>query len=267
MRNVRTSFFILFFVGLLSSCLSTDLTSFVSSFGNVTSQEAFTNSEAIEAMKDALVEGITVSASELSTTDGYFGDSALKIFLPEEARVMVDNIGKIPGGQRLVDDVVLRLNRSAEEAAKDVVPIFTDVIKEMTVADGISIVCGGDNAATEYLREKTYDKLYNLYRPKMAGVLEKPLVAGISADKAWTTLSDKYNEIGEPVNFAAEVLGKEAPMPPVEVDLAGYATKKALDGLFVKIAEEEAVIRENPLNYASDMIQKVFGAVKAGLVN
>ena len=84
MRNVRTSFFILFFVGLLSSCLSTDLTSFVSSLGNVTSQEAFTNSEAIEAMKDALVEGITVSASELSTTDGYFGDSALKIFLPEK---------------------------------------------------------------------------------------------------------------------------------------------------------------------------------------
>lgn len=267
MRKIKTSLFILFWVGLLSSCLSTDLNSFVSLLSGSSSQEVFTNSEAIEAMKDALVEGITASAGELSSTDGYFGNAALKIFLPEEADVMVENIGKIPGGQRLIDDVVLRLNRSAEEAAKDVVPIFTDVIKGMTVADGISIVCGDDNAATEYLREKTYDRLYDLYRPKMAGVLEKPLVAGISADKAWSTLSDKYNEIGEPVNFAAELLGKEAPMPPVEVDLAGYATKKALDGLFAKIAEEEAVIRENPLNYASDMIQKVFGAVKAGLVN
>lgn len=251
------------------SCLSTDLGSLASglvgsSSGGKTSP--FTNSEAISAMKDALAEGIKSSSNQLSATDGYFGNAALKILLPEEADIMIDNIGKIPGGQKLIDDVILRLNRSAESAAKEVVPIFTNVITDMTVSDGIAIVTGGDNAATNYLKEKTYSQLRDLYRPKVASALSTPLVANISADSAWSTLTTKYNQVGEPVNKAATFIGKEAPMPEVEVDLATFATEKALDGLFSKIAEEEVEIRANPLEYASSMIQKVFGAVKQGLV-
>ena len=251
----------------LTSCLSTDLSAIASALlaGEEASGPAFSNTEAISAMKDALVEGITASSSSLSSTDGYFGDDALKILLPDEANVMIENIGKIPGGQMLVDDVVLRLNRSAEEAAKEVVPIFANVITEMTVSDGIAIVTGEEDAATQYLKEKTYSQLVDLYRPKISSALANPLVAGISADSAWTTLVTKYNQVGAPLNTAAAILGKAAPMPEVEVDLATFATEKALDGLFSKIAEEEAVIRDNPMAYASSMIQKVFGAVKQGL--
>lgn len=251
----------------LTSCLSTDLSTIATALlaGNEDSGPAFTNTEAISAMKDALVEGITASSSSLSSTDGYFGDDALKILLPDEANVMIENIGKIPGGQMLVDDVVLRLNRSAEEAAKEVVPIFANVITEMSVSDGIAIVTGEEDAATQYLKEKTYSQLVDLYRPKISSALSNPLVAGISADSAWTTLTTKYNQVGAPINTAAAIIGKEAPMPEVEVDLATFATEKALDGLFSKIAEEEAVIRDNPMAYASSMIQKVFGAVKQGL--
>lgn len=249
----------------LVSCLSTDLGTFASSLlDGENTGPAFTNSEAISAMKDALVEGIKYSSASLSADNGYFGDDALKILLPEEADVMIENIGKIPGGQKLVDDVVLRLNRSAEEAAKEVVPIFSSVIDEMTVSDGIAIVTGERDAATQYLKEKTYSQLVDLYRPKIFNALSNPLVAGISADSAWSTLTTKYNQVGAPVNAAAAILGKEAPMPEVEVDLATFATEKALDGLFSKIAEEESTIRENPLSYASSMIQKVFGAVKQG---
>ena len=251
----------------LTSCLSTDLSAIASALlaGEEASGPAFSNTEAISAMKDALVEGITASSSSLSSTDGYFGDETLKILLPDEANVMIENIGKIPGGQVLVDDVVLRLNRSAEEAAKEVVPIFANVITEMTVSDGIAIVTGAEDAATQYLKEKTYSQLVDLYRPKISSALANPLVAGISADSAWTTLVTKYNQVGAPLNTAAAILGKAAPMPEVEVDLATFATEKALDGLFSKIAEEEAVIRDNPMAYASSMIQKVFGAVKQGL--
>ena len=244
------------------SCLSTGL----AGLAKEANFAPFTNEDAVFAMKDALAEGILSSSANLSSTDGYFGDAALKILLPPQADVMIENIGKIPGGQKLVDDVVLRLNRSAEDAAKEVTPIFNSVIDEMSVIDGIAIVTGGENAATEYLKEKTYSQLVDLYRPKIASALETPLVAGISADKAWSTLSEKYNQVGSQVNFAASIIGKEDPMPEVEVDLATYATEKALDGLFAKVAEKEAEIRENPFDYASSMIKKVFGSVKQGLV-
>ena len=247
------------------SCLSSNLDSAGLLDGRSANVTPFTNTEAITAMKDALAEGIKSSSSALSTSDGYYGNEALRIFLPEEANVMIENIGKIPGGQKLVDDVVLRLNRSAEEAAKEVMPIFTGVIDNMSVADGIAIVTGGENAATEYLKEKTYNQLVDLYRPKVSEALATPLIAGISADSAWTTLSTKYNQVGAPLNFAASLIGKDEPMPEVAVDLATFATEKALDGLFSQIAEKEAEIRDNPLAYSSSMIKKVFGAVKQGL--
>lgn len=227
-------------------------------------KSAFTNSEAVTAMKDALNEGIKSASSNLSQKNGYFGNAALKILLPPEAQPIMNVVNKIPGGQTLIDDVVLRLNRSAEESAKDVTNIFAQAIKEMTVTDGIKIVTGKNNAATEYLREKTYNKLLDLYKPKVSAALNKPLVLNVSANKAWSTLTTSYNKVGEVPNKVAKLAGKNEPFPEVEVDLATYSTKKALDGLFVKIAEEEKNIRANPLDYASSMIKKVFGAVKSG---
>lgn len=225
-----------------------------------------TNAEAVAALREALVEGAISASSTLSAKDGYFGNALLKILLPPEAKPMIDSISKIPQGKKLVDDVVLRLNRSAEEAAKEVVPIFRDAIMSMTITDGIAIVKGGDRAATDYLENKTRTKLHNLYRPKVDTALSKPLVAGISAKKSWNTLSTAYNKAGTYANTAAKLAGKEEPMPPVEVDLAGYATDKGLDGLFYMIAKEEGKIRENPFAYTSEVIQKVFDALKKGLL-
>ena len=215
-------------------------------------------------MKDALNEGIKSASANLSKKDGYFGNAALKILLPTEAQPILNTLNKIPGGQGLVDDVVLRLNRSAEESAKEVTDIFAQAIKEMTVADGIKIVTGNNTAATEYLKSKTYSKLVALYKPKVSSALNKPLVLNVSANKAWTNLTTSYNSVGAVPNKVAKLAGQKEPFPEVEVDLVTYSTEKALDGLFVKIAEEEKVIRKNPLNYASSMIQKVFGAVKSG---
>lgn len=258
------------FVGLILvvlaslSCLSpfSALTSTVlEGISSVTKKTSFSNSDAVAAMKDALNEGIKSASATLSKKDGYFGDAALKILMPDEAKPILKVLNKIPGGQSLVDDVVLRINRSAEESAKDVTEIFAKAIKEMTVTDGIEIVTGKNTAATEYLKSKTYNKLVSLYKPKLSTALNKPLVMNVSAEKAWTNLTNSYNKVGSVPNKLAKATGKAEPFPVVKVDLATYSTEKALDGLFIKIGEVEEDIRKNPLNYTSDMINKVFGAL------
>lgn len=247
----------------LSSCLST-IESAADAAGLGRKAPAVTNEEAVTALRDALKEGIRSASAQLAAKDGYFGDSLLKILLPSEAKPMLDSAGKFPQGQKLIDDVVLRLNRAAEEAAKEVAPIFTDAISSMSISDGIAIVKGGDRSATEYLSSKTRARLFELYRPKVDSVLAKPLVMDVSAKKSWDLLSAAYNKAGAIANPAAKLAGRREPMPPVNVDLASYATNRALDGLFSKIGDEEGKIRRAPLGYASAMIKKVFGALKDG---
>lgn len=248
---------------LFTSCLST-LSEMAGGVlgGPSRNSYSFTNEEAIAAMKDALVAGIGSASKNLSQTDSYYKNASLKILLPEEAQPILQILNQIPGGQTLANDVVLRLNRTAESTAKDTVSIFSSSITSMTVTDGIKIVTGGRDAATRYLREKCYDKLVNLYKPKISTALDKPLVAGVSASSAWSTLVTNYNKYGAIPNSVARLAGQSEPFPAVEVDLAKFATEKALDGLFIKIAEEEGKIRDNPFGYASDMIKKVFGSLK-----
>lgn len=251
---------------ITTSCLSTlaELDGILS--GSSSGRKAaYTNDEAVAAMKDALVEGILSASSNLSKTDAYYKNAMIKILLPKEAQPILNVLNQIPGGQYLVDDVVLRLNRTAETAAKDTVSIFSTAIKSMTVIDGIKIVTGKRDAATQYLKEKCYTQLVNLYRPKISTVLNKPLVLDVSANTAWSNLVTNYNKIGAIPNSVARLAGQAEPFPAVEVDLAKFATEKALDGLFYKIGEEEGKIRDNPLAYTSEMIRKVFGYVKRGI--
>ena len=259
--------FVLFFSVLFVSCISTlqDIAGDFLNSGSASSAKTYTNAEAITATKDALEEGIKAASSALSKENAYYKNEAIKILLPSEAEPILEVLSVIPGGSSLAEDVILRLNRTAEEAAKDTVSIFVTAIKSMTVSDGIKIVTGNKNAATEYLKEKCYDSLVNLYKPKVSSVLNKPLILNISANTAWTNLVTSYSKYASVPNYVARLAGKKEPFPAVEVDLAKYATEKALDGLFVKIAEEESKIRENPLQYASAMIQKVFSYVKKGM--
>ncbi len=261
--HVRVGITAIIFLSIfgITSCLSV-LESYMASGGAPT----VTNAEAVGALKDALAEGVVSASKTLSARDGYFGNLALRILLPPEAKPVIDNISRIPQGQKLIDDVVLRLNRAAEHAASDVVPIFKDAIVAMTVADGITIIKGGDTAATDYFRSKTYAPLKAVYRPEISRALEQPLVLDISARQSWDTLSSAYNRAGAVVNSGAALAGRPAPMPPVQVDIAEWATERALDGLFLKVADEERRIRDNPLAYASALIRKVFGALKDGLL-
>ena len=211
------------------------------------------NSENAAGLKDALSVGIGNAVVNLNKENGYFANQALKIFLPEEAHVIVDNIKYIPGGQKMVEDVILRLNRAAEDAASTAAPIFGKAITDMTIPDATNILFGNKDAATNYLRQKTYNQLVSAYSPKIEASLSKNIVGGISASKSWNTLATAYNSV------ANSVVGQVANLAPVNDNLSQHVTQKALDGLFLTLSNEEAKIRENPAAHVNDLLKKVFG--------
>lgn len=214
------------------------------------------NAEIIGGLKDALLVGTDSSVTHLSAIDGYLKDMAVKILLPPEAKTITDNLSKIPGGSKLVDDVILRINRAAEDAARGAKPIFVNSIREMTFADGLQILKGPDNAATRYFIQKTNQQLMELYRPKIRESLNKNLVAGISTQQSWNELTNRWNQL------AGSMVGKIADLKTVDVKLEDYILQQALKGMFLKIAEREKDIRTNTNARVTTLLKKVFGNQK-----
>lgn len=213
--------------------------------------------EIIAGLKEALVVGTAKSVDILGVTDGYYRDELVKILLPPEADIIVKNIGKIPGGNQLLEDVLLRINRAAEDAVSEAKPIFVNSIKQMTIADAVGILKGNDQAATDYLHATTYSQLINLYQPKIKASVDKKLVGNVSTSQSWDLLTGKWNDV------AHSLAGQIAGFKPVEVKLDEYLTQKALDGLFLKIAGEEKRIRKDPLARVSEILKRVFGSLDA----
>jgi hypothetical protein len=217
--------------------------------------KSLTTTEIIAGLKEALIVGTNNSSNILGATDGYYKDELVKILLPPEADVIVKNINKIPGGNELIEDVLLKINRAAEDAVSEAKPIFVNSIKSMTIADGYAILKGEDDAATQYLRKTTYSQLFELYRPKIKASVEKKLVGNISTADSWNQITRKWNDLSK------SIVGQIAGFKPVEIDLDEYLTNKALDGLFLKIAAEEKSIREDPMARVNSLLKRVFGTL------
>lgn len=214
-----------------------------------------TEEEVVGGLKEALMTGAKNSAQRLAAENGYFGDEAIKILLPDEAKVIIENISKIPGGDKLVQDVVLRINRAAEDAAKEVAPIFVNSVKQMTIRDAFNILNGADNAATNYLKSTTYSELYDLYKPKIQTSTEKKIVGEISTKDSWVALTGKWNTL------ANSLAGRVANLNPVNTDLDDYLTNRALTGMFLKVEIEELKIRKDVSARVSPILQRVFGSL------
>jgi hypothetical protein len=234
---------------LLTACA--ELLNIVQTTGPV----PLTEDEVINGLKEALITGAKNSSQILSAENGYYGDAAVKILLPDEAKMIVDNISKIPGGDKLVEDVILRINRAAEDAAKEAAPVFINSIRQMTVQDAFNILRGADNAATSYLRNSTYNELYTLYKPKIETSTGKDIVGTVSTTDSWNALTRKWNTL------ANSVAGKIADLKPVNTDLNDYLTKKALNGIFMKVEAEELKIRKDVSARVSPILQRVFGSL------
>lgn len=212
-----------------------------------------TEQEVISGLRQALIIGSDSAASRLGALDGYYRDQLVRITLPPEAQVITGNLAMLPGGERLVEDVVLRINRAAEDAAREVAPVFARAIGSMTIQDGFTILRGEQDAATRYLRNATFDELVGLYQPRIGMAINKALVGNVSTAEAWDALTGEWNRL------ARSAAGRIANLQPVEVDLEHYLTTRALDGLFLKLAEEEGKIRTDPAARVTDLLRRVFG--------
>ncbi len=245
LKRILPFFLLLIFMGC------TELTRVVN---QMDTQRPLTQQEVVKGLKQALVIGADSAAAGLSRVDGYFGDEMVKILLPPEADVITQNLSRIPGGEKLVRDVILRINRSAEDAAKEAGPIFAKAVTNMTIADGFAILRGESDAATQYLKAQTYNNLYKLYQPKIKSSIDKVVVGNISTSESWNTLTSQWNRI------AGSMVGRLADLETVDTDLDAYLTNQALNGLFLKLAREEEQIRNNPLARVTELLKRVFGS-------
>lgn len=244
----KNLFILLLFI--LSSCA--ELQTIVDQYA-LEDKKPLTNSDVTNGLKEALRIGSKNAASTLSIKDGFYKDELVKILLPPEAQTITKNIQLIPGGKGLVEEVEISLNRAAEDAVTEAVPIFTSAITQMTIADAFAILKGENDAATNYLRNKTYNNLKDLFLPKVKASLDKKLIANLSTNESWTLLTGSYNKVAD--RFA----GKLANLETVSMQLDDYVTNKALDALFLKVAEEEKQIRKDPLKRVNDLLKRVFG--------
>ncbi|NQV52585.1 MAG: DUF4197 domain-containing protein [Flavobacteriales bacterium] len=220
--------------------------------GGVEVKDVLSNDEIIRGLKDALVHGADSAVARLSVKDGFYGDAALKILLPKEAKPIYDRLEKVPIIDGLISDAVLSINRAAEDAATEAKPIFLNAIKGMTIQEGMSILRGADTSATHYLRQKTYHQLYNAFKPKIQQSLEKKYVGNLSAESSYKKVIDTYNTASVNGMLWDKIKNNS---------LSEHTTKNALNGLFIKVAKEEKMIRENPIHRVTDILKRVFGYV------
>jgi hypothetical protein len=190
-------------------------------------------------LKEALAVGTGNAVQTLSKSDGYFGDAAVKILLPQKLQTAAEVLKKA-GYQKEVDDLILSMNRAAEQAAPKARPVFEDAVKKMTIEDAQKILNGSNTAATDYFKTQTTPQLTDAFKPVIADSMNQ---AGVT--RSYKALTDRYTSLlpfGKMDSF----------------DLDGYVTKKSLDGLFLKVGQEEARIRTNPAARTTDLLKKVF---------
>jgi Protein of unknown function (DUF4197) len=190
-------------------------------------------------LKEALSVGTGNAVQMLSKSNGYFGDAAVKILLPDKMQKAADVLKKA-GYQKEVDDLVVSMNRAAEQAAPKARPIFEDAVKKMSFDDAQKILKGGNTAATDYFKGKTTTQLTSAFKPVVADSMNQ-----VGVTRSYKALTDRYTSL--------------MPFGKTEtLDLDSYVTGKALDGMFLKVAQEETKIRTNPAARTTDLLKKVF---------
>lgn len=189
-------------------------------------------------LKEALNKGITEQVSKLTQVDGFYKNELVKIVMPEELSKVDKTLRKLGMGS-LADDGIKALNRAAEDAVKEAIPVFVNAIKNIKIADAKTILMGNKNAATTYLQQSTNKELYTKFLPVVQQSIGK-----VGADKIWNGIIQKYNTV--------PLVSKINP------DLNDYVTNKALEGVFKMIAIEEKNIRTDLQSRTSTVLKKVF---------
>jgi hypothetical protein len=209
-----------------------------------TSQPSLTEQEVSSGLKEALTVGISNAVDLTSITDGFLGNAAIRLPFPEDAMKVKEKALEW-GLDGQVEKFETTLNRAAESASKEALPIFKSAITTMSIQDAFGILKGGDGAATSYLKGKTTNQLVTAFRPKVDEAIAK-----VKLTDVWEPIINKYNT-------AMTFTGGQKLNP----DLGDYVTRKAITGMFHMVEEEENKIRKDPIARVSDLLQKVFGSL------
>lgn len=200
---------------------------------------SLSNKDAVAGLKDALVQSAGKAVGQLGAADGFLGNAKVKIPLPDSIKRVESGL-RMLGMGRQADELVVSMNRAAEMAVKEATPILVDSVKKMSVQDAKGVLTGGDDAATQYFRRTTSDQLTQRFLP-----IVKKMTAKVQ-------LAEQYNSLAGQAASLGLVKQEDA-------NIDNYVTRKALDGLFLVISEQERAIRKDPVGAATGMAQKVFG--------
>lgn len=202
-------------------------------------KKPLTNDEVISGLREALNVGTNNSTASASKADGFYKNPLIFIPFPPEAEKVKNTVENL-GMHKQVQDFEMSINRAAEEASKEAAPVFLDAIKTMSITDGFNILKGPDNAATNYLHDKTSGDLTTKFTPIIKNAIQK-----VEVTKYWNPLITAYDKIP----------GVQKQNPNLEQ----YITMKALEGLFKLVADEEKKIRTNPAAQVTALLKRVFG--------
>ena len=207
-------------------------------------QPSLTNAEVISGLKEALNVGIENSVSITSVTDGFLSNNNIRLPFPPDAVKVKEKALDLGLGDQ-VQKFETTLNRAAEEACKEALPIFKKAITDMSLSDGFAILNGGNGAATKYLKEQTTESLTSTFSPKV-----KSAIAKVKLTDYWNPLINKYNT-------AMMLTGGEKINPNLDV----FVTQKAIEGLFFMVEAEENKIRIDPVARVTELLSRVFGSL------
>lgn len=202
----------------------------------------FTVTDQVESLRQALTQGAQTAVTGLARENGYLGSAKVRIPLPENLQKAEQTMRRFGLG-KYADELVTSMNRAAEAAVPEAKVLLINAVKSMTVNDAKSILLGNDDAATQYFRKTTEAALGERFKPIVAQSMQK-----VSLAQAYDRFAGKGTKLGL--------------MDERDAHLDNYITRKALDGLFLMMAEQEKEIRAHPLQATGDLAKKVFAALR-----
>jgi len=200
---------------------------------------AASSSETAAGLREALTRGAEAAVGQLGRRDGFLGDARVRIPLPESVQ-RAEKMMRMMGAGKYADELVETMNRAAELAVVEARPILVGAVKRMSFDDARGILAGGDDAATAYFRRSTSDEIARKFLPVVKQATAK------------VRLADTFNK------YAGKA-AKLGLLDDKDADLDRYVTQKAMDGLFLMVAEQEKAIRKDPVATGSALLKKVFG--------
>jgi hypothetical protein len=203
------------------------------------------DSDIVGGLKEALSKGTRTAVSMLGKEDGFLANPAVKIPMPDSLKKIEKGLRKFGKG-KIADNFVETMNHAAEKAVPEAASIFADSVKEMSISDAREILQGGDDAATQYFRKNSGEKLKAKFLP----------IVKVATNEVGIT--SKYKKMTDKLGVLSNYIDTDS------LDVDEYVTDKAMDGLFLMVAAEEKKIRENPIERTTDLLRKVFSSTGLG---